>query len=598
MSYSDSFPTQRPSLNLVFNGGSDQLDSRISFSRADTPPTYAAPSAVHYWSNEKHLSSLNLTTNSNDLSDWSRVFITRTLSQVGPDGSSNAAKLTGQAGTVFKSIYNATLANTSAQTISFFAKEDTHRYIQVSVNGDATKFVNFDLNGAGAVSANGSGVTASITASGNGYLRCAVNLTLPSTSVYISLQDSLSATREATTASTGSIYIFGAMSTTLGDATNVVAYQSSGSLIHREFAPTLKSVSNAGDPRFEYDPITNNAEGLLIESQSSNLFARSAGFDYTAAWTKTNVTATAEAISPDGTLNAFAIRENTTSGTFKRIHQAATVASGSVAVSVYAKLLGNERRLVIREDSATGDSAVFDLSSGTVAATNVGGAGTIESVGNGWYRCTLITSPSGSPGYQFGFWLATATGTTTESYTGDGYSGLLLFGAMCENASAPSSYVESLASTTTRAADSCSVALSDINFTGGEVTLVADTNTSAIDDYRQAASIIDDSQNQVTLYGNSYNNRLAAILGGGENSTLSQTSANGISALSFGVNDIAATRNGASPVTDTSQAFPDVSAGNLKIGGSGSSQILNGTIKRVALYNVALSDTELQAITS
>jgi hypothetical protein len=138
----------------------------------------------------------------------------------------------------------------------------------------------------------------------------------------------------------------------------------------------------------------------------------------------------------------------------------------------------------------------------------------------------------------------------------------------------------------------------DINFIGGEVTLVADTNTSAIDDYRQAASLIDDSQNQVTIYGNSYNNRLAAILGGGESSTLSQTSANGISALSFGVNDIAATRNGASPVTDTSQSFPDVSAGNLKIGGSGSSQILNGTVKRVALYNVALSDTELQAITS
>ena len=55
MSISNSYPTQRPSLNLVFNGGSDQLDSRISFSRADS-----TPSAVHYRSNEKHLSSLNL----------------------------------------------------------------------------------------------------------------------------------------------------------------------------------------------------------------------------------------------------------------------------------------------------------------------------------------------------------------------------------------------------------------------------------------------------------------------------------------------------------------------------------------------------------
>jgi hypothetical protein len=339
-----------------------------------------------------------------------------------------------------------------------------------------------------------------------------------------------------------------------------------------------------------------------VESQSSNLFTRSSGFDYTAAWTKTNVTATAEAISPDGTLNAFAIRENTTSGTFKRIHQAATVAAGSVAVSVYAKLLGNERRLVIREDSATGDSAVFDLSSGTVAATNVGGAGTIESVGNGWYRCTLITSPSGSPGYQFGFWLATATGTTTESYTGDGYSGLLLFGAMCENASASSSYLESLGSTTTRAADSCSVDLDGILADGQDVTLYAegDFGDPAVKASNRIAVILQqDSGNYINLYNGSGYSGTGYINYGG----VSQADWSGVTtgefkaAVSAKPNSFNYAANGIAGAEDTSGTVPNYNSLHLGEWYAGTLQ-LDGTLKRVTLYGQALSSTELAALTS
>lgn len=585
--YSSNFPQQRPTLNLDF-ANSGKLDSRLSYSRSSTGTAFSA---------ERHLSSLNLTTNSNDLSDWGRIYITRTLSQVGPDGSSNAAKLTGQAGTVFKAIYNTTLANTAAQTISFFAKEDTHRYIQVSVNGDATKFVNFDLNGAGAVSANGTGVTASITASGGGYLRCAVNLTLPSTSAYISLQDSLSATREATTASTGSIYIFGAMATTLGDATNVAAYQPSGSQIHREFAPTLESYSN-DQPRFEY-AADGQSVGLLIESQSSNLFARSSGFDYTAAWTPTNSAVGAEAISPDGTLNAFAWREDSQSNV-RRLFQTATVAAGSVAFSVYAKLLGNERRLVIREDTTTGDSAVFDLSSGTVAATNVGGAGLIEAAGGGWYRCTLITSP-GSGSKIFGFWLASGTGTNYESYTGDGYSGVILFGAMCENASAPSSYIESLGTASvTRAADSCSVALSNIGLASGQdLTAVVEGETAEI----AGAALIgfDDgsSSNYARILRHSNLNYTFDVRTNAVSQaviTLGSSSSDTKFAFRVENNNIGAAADGSSVTTDTSATIGLMTT--MQIGNAYWGVQTNGTISRVSIYSEPLSDTNLTALSS
>ena len=46
MAYSDNFPATRPVFMADFaNGG--KIDPRATFSRSDTPPTYAAPSAVH-----------------------------------------------------------------------------------------------------------------------------------------------------------------------------------------------------------------------------------------------------------------------------------------------------------------------------------------------------------------------------------------------------------------------------------------------------------------------------------------------------------------------------------------------------------------------
>ncbi len=76
--YSSTYPTQSPT--FAFDAKAGKLDSRLSYTRSSSGTAF---------SSEKHLSSLNLTTNSDDLSDWGRIYITRTLSQVGPDGSSS-----------------------------------------------------------------------------------------------------------------------------------------------------------------------------------------------------------------------------------------------------------------------------------------------------------------------------------------------------------------------------------------------------------------------------------------------------------------------------------------------------------------------------
>jgi len=609
MSYSDNFPATRPVFMADFaNGG--KIDPRATFTRSDTPPTYAAPSAVHYWSNEKHLSSENRVTNSNDLSDWGRVDITRTLGQVGPDGASTAAKLTGQAGTVFKAILNATLANTSAQTISFFAKEDTHRYIQVSVNGDATKFVNFDLNGSGAYSANGSGVTASITASANGYLRCAVNLTLPNTAAYISLQDSLSAAREATTASTGSIYIFGAMATTLGDATNVAAYVSTGSQIHREYAPSLKSVTTAGQPRFEYDPATDGQSmGILIEGQATNLNPYS---DALASWTtSSDVTLTSNAsLGPDGTLGADLMVANTNNtGHYVRSSGITVSASTSYTLSGYFKSVNGEKvRLSFFRGSSpyTGEASVkFTLSgSGSVSAST--GSGTITSVGNGWYRCTATgTALTTNSLIQ----VSTVSTGDAQDYAGNAYNGVLCAGIQFESGSHCSSLISTSGSTATRASDNLSVATADITgFSEGVGTVVYETGgvASATETNQLGFGLRADSANFFTAGVNNggvtdASVRVYSKTSDGDQSFLNPGTATvgtGYKlACRFELDNIAASMNGGTVVSDTSGQVP-VGVDTLWVGQLAGDYYLNSNLKRIAIYNEALSDTNLQALTS
>ena len=586
MSISNSYPTQRPKLNLVFNGGSDQLDSRISYTRSSSGTAFSA---------ERHLSSENFLKYSNDLSnaDWNKARVTvGSTNNTAPDGSSTASSVLETAVTDTHTFYD---QYTSVAGVSYthtvFAKANGRTKFKLYTrDANAT----FDLT---AVTATTTGMDAvSVTAIGStGWYKCVATEAATNTLgiLQIELMDG-TATNYAGDVTKG-MYFWGMQASSTGET---VLNATSGS-IHREFAPTLKTAA-ADAPRFEYAS-DGQSVGLLIEAQATNL--QRYGSDF-ASWGEVRYTTVTSnsGIAPNGLLEADLAVPNSESQLHYVYDTAAVIASGTTYTgSVYVKKTGHRYIQMTASTANFGNNqwATFDLDDGSIDANNV--TASAESVGNGWWRIqTTMTSIAAGTGGMAITFANTATGAIFPTISGNDFSGILLWGWQLETGSSASSLVDTGtgSSQLSRAADSCSVDLSDINFVGGEVTLVADTNTSAIDDYRQAASLIDDSQNQVTLYGNSYNNRLVAILGGGESSILSQTSANGISALSFGVNDLAATRNGASPVTDTSQAFPNVSAGNLKIGGSGSSQILNGTIKRIALYNVALSDTELQAITS
>lgn len=143
-------------------------------------------------------------------------------------------------------------------------------------------------------------------------------------------------------------------------------------------------------------------------------------------WAKTQASATVNAIAaPNGTVTADLLVENTASAQHEVRYSYTFTAATVYTLSVYAKASG--RNLLVYLDGYSG-GANFDLSAGTVGA-NVGTAPSsafITAVGNGWYRCSItVTWGTGSTS---NIRLMTLSGTT-NSYTGDGASGVYLWGA-------------------------------------------------------------------------------------------------------------------------------------------------------------------------
>lgn len=210
--------------------------------------------------------------------------------------------------------------------------------------------------------------------------------------------------------------------------------------------------------RFTYNPSTLVYEGPLFENAATNLLRYSAQFD-NANWTKTRSTITANVItSPDGTITADKLIEDTSVNLTHVVYPAVYSATNTtLTVSVYAK--AGERtslRLEISNFSTGGASCVFDLTNGTAGPPINGGdytgtTSTITSIGNGWYRCSVSVVKGAVNSNNFA--LLSLHNGVTSSYTGDGVSGLYIWGAQLELGSVLTSYIPTVDTPVTRAAD-------------------------------------------------------------------------------------------------------------------------------------------------
>ena len=362
--------------------------------------------------------------------------------------------------------------------------------------------------------------------------------------------------------------------------------------------------------------------GLLLEAAGTNLVTYSEQFNQWSGGAVTITTNTTTA--PDGTSTADKVIPTAISAVHY-LNYTTPQGAGTFTFSVYAKAAGYPRLGVRVYDGAAYQMfTAFDVSAGTIVS-NTAGTAKIESVGNGWYRCSCTgTTVTGSMGSGPAFWvlesLPASANAPFTGFTGDGTSGTFMWGAQIEASPYATSYIPTVASTVTRSADTSTSATVTRS---ADVAQITGTNFSSW--YNQAEG---------TFFGNYTPQRVtnttcwAAVAGsttligpnamvigkaGGTDTAYAETRVNSITqyavtrSISAGQMKTAyGARNGdhracfnGTLAASGSGLFAPLSSNNLYIGGNHiSTDVLNGTLSRLTYWPTRLPDATLQALTA
>ena len=231
----------------------------------------------------------------------------------------------------------------------------------------------------------------------------------------------------------------------------------------------------------------------------TNLLTYSQQFDNTSVWAVTASSVSANvAVAPDGTTTADGLIENTAT-TDHLITRAAIPIARDVqrTHSIYVK--ANGRTSVRLQDNAFSGNfarADYNLSGGTVSnivasgAAVIGGT-SITNVGNGWFRCTLTVIPNPTAGGGSDLTIRTLIGDVAN-YTGDGVSGVFLWGAQTVQGAVPGDYQQTLGT-----AAAVQYLAPDASITADKLS--EDTNTGA-HNVVQTATIADNTVATMSVY--------------------------------------------------------------------------------------------------
>ena len=211
-------------------------------------------------------------------------------------------------------------------------------------------------------------------------------------------------------------------------------------------------------PRFDYDPTTLQPRGLLIEGSASNLFYWSESFETSGAannWNFSSLNTTRGTVTttnPAGiSTTVVKIQETNAAGFHAPLIVYSSLTSSVYTISAFVKAA--ERQYIqLIDNGGSGAFGMFNLSgSGSVVSESAAGVSTITKYPDNWYRIVVRTPTLTNINVQFRL----STDGTTTSYTGTTGSGVYIWGAQLETGSGASSYIPTGASQATRNADSC-----------------------------------------------------------------------------------------------------------------------------------------------
>ena len=179
----------------------------------------------------------------------------------------------------------------------------------------------------------------------------------------------------------------------------------------------------------------------VLRTATTNLLLRSEEFD-NAYWTKTNSSTTQDAIAaPNGTITAEKLLTDTTSSSHVVRRDETVLASTNYTLSFYAKaaeytfLSINHGHTLV-----SGYLTFFDLSTGTVGTNAAGNTASIQSVGNGWYRCSVTRTTAVSQ-TSLSARAGACQSDNVASFVGDTASGIYIWGAQLEPSATVGEYI-------------------------------------------------------------------------------------------------------------------------------------------------------------
>ena len=657
----NNLPQIRPSLSLDF-ANNQSVDPRITFTRASTATRTNSRGLIESVASgvpridfdpvtgackglliEEQRANLLTYSEAFDNGVWgkTRASITPNAT-IAPDGTLTADKYVEDSSAsnshTMSQPYTDSVGTTLTVSCFLKAGERAHVWLQISDNATGAAGCVFNLSaGTFATPSNGgpfSATSAAITSVGNGWYRCSLTTTRTGSGTawpYIAMHNGTSGTY--TGDGTSGLFIWGAQleagafpttyqpstETFTGRASTATFYGSNG----------LIQTASSGVARMNYNPMNLTvAPKLLLEAAGTNLLTYSEAFD-NGVWGKTRATVTVNAtIAPDGLLTAEKLVDDSTASNNHYIEQNATATTANPhTLSVFVKPDSRtyvNLRILEGTPFARSTNVNFDLSAATVGTkTDSGGASassaSIVSVGGGWFRCSLTTTLGGSAtSILAGVFLSSAGGT---AYTGDGTSGLFIWGAQLEAGAFPTSYIPTVASQVTRVADTSTSAQTT---RAADVAKMEGANFSSW--YRQdegsfvaiASAAFDSSASlfptHLSVNDGTLSNRIVVgqrtiddtIIGTIVNAGVTQTDFSAISsatystpnniALVYKTNDAAIARSGVLSQTDATLTVPAVN--QMTIGTNAGTSVLNGHIRSLSYYPKRLTNLELQALST